>query len=260
MSVTFQRYETLLVEIRGAVAVVTMNRPDKLNACNTVMYRELDHALGVIEGSDDIRAVVITGSGEKAFSAGADIEELDFANLKESSEYIRIDATTFRRIENIPQPVITAVNGVAIGYGCKVAIVSDITVASETARFSLPGATFGAVHMIMLGRARDVIGRKRLSEMILTGEMLDAATAKDFGIVNHIVPQSQVLEKALAIAQKIAANPPLAIRVIRRMLHRGMDDDYRWEDLLSPGLLLMEDLKEGQRAFIERRKPEFKGK
>lgn len=260
MSFTFQRYETLLVEIRGAVAVVTMNRPDKLNACNTVMYRELDHALGVIEGSDDIRAVVITGSGEKAFSAGADIEELDFANLKESSEYIRIDATTFRRIENIPQPVITAVNGVAIGYGCKVAIVSDITVASETARFSLPGATFGAVHMIMLGRARDVIGRKRLSEMILTGEMLDAATAKDFGIVNHIVPQSQVLEKALAIAQKIAANPPLAIRVIRRMLHRGMDDDYRWEDLLSPGLLLMEDLKEGQRAFIERRKPEFKGK
>lgn len=260
MKDAFQRYETLLVETRGAVAVVTMNRPDKLNACNTAMYRELDHALGSIENNDDIRAVVMTGAGDKAFSAGADIEELDFANLKESSDYIKIDATAFRRIENIPQPVITAVNGVAIGYGCKVAIVSDITVASEKARFSLPGATFGAVHMIMLGRAREVIGRKRLSEMLMTGEMLDAETAKDFGIVNHIVPQAQVLEKAVAIAQKIAANPPLSIRVIRRMLHRGMDDDYRWEDLLSPGLLLMEDLKEGQRAFIERRKPEFKGK
>ena len=159
----FERYETLIVEKRGAVAVVTMNRPDKLNACNTVMYRELDHALGVIESSDDIRAVVMTGAGDKAFSAGADLEELNFANLKESSDYIKVDATTFRRIESIPQPVITAVNGVAIGYGCKVAIVSDITVASERARFSLPGATLGAVHVSMLGRARDVIGRKRRS-------------------------------------------------------------------------------------------------
>lgn len=254
------RYDTLLVETRGAVAVVTMNRPEKLNACNTVMYRELDHALARIESSDDIRAVVMTGAGDRAFSAGADIDELNFADLKESSDYIKIDATTFRRIENIPQPVITAVNGLAIGYGCKVAIVSDITVASEKARFSLPGATFGAVHMIMLGRARDVVGRKRLSEMLLTGQMIDAKTAQEFGIVNHVVPQDQVLNRAIAIAEGIAANPPLSVRVIRRMLHRGMDDDYRWEDLLSPGLLLMEDLKEGRRAFVDGRKPQFKGK
>lgn len=255
-----ERYHTLLVETRGAVAVLTMNRPEKLNACNMAMYRELDDALGRIESSDDIRAVVITGAGDRAFSAGADIEELNFADLKESSDYIKIDATTFRRIESIPQPVITAVNGLAIGYGCKVAIVSDITVASEKARFSLPGATFGAVHMIMLGRARDVIGRKRLSEMLLTGDMLDAKTAQEFGIVNHVVPHDQVLDRAIAIAERIAANPPLSIRVIRRMLHRGMDDDYRWEDLLSPGLLLMEDLKEGRRAFVEGRKPQFKGR
>lgn len=260
MQNTSAQYETLLVETRGAVAVVTMNRPDKLNACNTVMYRELDHALARIEADDGIRAVVMTGAGDRAFSAGADLEELDFADLKESSDYIKIDATAFRRIENIPQPVITAVNGLAIGYGCKVAIVSDITVASEKARFSLPGATFGAVHMIMLGRARDVIGRKRLSEMLLTGETLDAETARDFGIVNHVVPHAEVLDRACAIAGKIAANPPLAVRVIRRMLHRGMDDDYRWEDLLSPGLLLMNDLKEGQRAFIEGRKPRFEGR
>ncbi|MBK6451071.1 MAG: enoyl-CoA hydratase/isomerase family protein [Proteobacteria bacterium] len=254
------RYETLLVDTHGAVAVITMTRPEKLNACNTVMYRELDRVLGDIEGNDAVRAVVITGAGDRAFSAGADIDELDFADLKQSSDYIKIDATTFRRIENIPQPVITAVNGAAIGFGCKVAIVSDITVASEKARFSLPGATFGAVHMIMLGRARGVISRKRLSEMLLTGEMLDAKTAQDFGIVNHVVPHDQVLARAIAIAEKIAAHPPLSIRVIRRMLHRGMDDDYRWEDLLSPGLLLMEDLKEGQRAFVEGRKPEFKGR
>lgn len=253
-------YETITYEKKGAIAVITMNRPDRWNACNTRMYKDIDHALTEIENDEDIRAVVITGSGEKAFSAGADIEELDFSDLKESTDYIAIDARTFRHLENIPQPVIAAVNGAAIGYGCKVAVVSDITIASENAKFSLPGATFGAVHVIMLGRAREVIGRKRLSKMLLTGETLDAEKAERYGIVNTIVPKGQALPEAEKVAEQIAACPPLTIRTIRRMLHRGMDDDYRWEDLLSPNLLLMQDLKEGQRAFIERRKPNFKGK
>jgi len=255
-----QSFETILYEQRDAVAVITMNRPDKLNACNTHMYRELTGLLGEIDADRDVRAIVITGVGDRAFSAGADLDELDFANLRESSDYIKIDATAFRALENVRQPVIAAVNGAAIGYGCKVAIISDITVASEKARFSLPGATFGAVHMIMLGRAREVVGRKRLAEMLMTGKTIDALTAQDYGIVNHVVPPDQVLQQALAIANQIAACPAITIEVIRRMMHRGNDDDYRWEDLLSPGLLLMEDLKEGQRAFIERRKPNFRGK
>jgi enoyl-CoA hydratase/carnithine racemase len=255
-----QSFETLLFEQRGPIAIVTMNRPDKLNACNTHMYKELTRLLGNIDEDRAVRAIVITGSGEKAFSAGADLEELDFDNLRESSDYIKIDATAFRAIENVRQPVIAAVNGAAIGYGCKVAIVSDIAVASEHARFSLPGATFGAVHMIMLGRAREVMGRKRLAEMLMTGKTLDAETAREYGIVNHVVPRGAALDRAIEIAEQIAACPPIAIEVIRRMMHRGNDDDYRWEDLLSPGLLLMDDLKEGQRAFIERRKPKFSGK
>jgi enoyl-CoA hydratase/carnithine racemase len=133
-------------------------------------------------------------------------------------------------------------------------------VASEKARFSLPGATFGAVHMIMLGRAREVMGRKRLAEMLMTGKMIDAVTAERYGIVNHVVVQESVLDEALKIANQIAACPAISIEVIRRMMHRGNDDDYRWEDLLSPGLLLMEDLKEGQKAFVEGRKPKFTGK
>ncbi len=255
-----QSFETLLYEKRDAIAVITMNRPNKLNACNTHMYKELTSLLGEIDQDDNIRVIIITGSGDRAFSAGADLDELDFDNLRESSNFIKIDATTFRAIENVRQPVIAAVNGAAIGYGCQVAIVSDITVASEKARFSLPGATFGAVHMIMLGRAREVMGRKRLAEMLMTGKMIDAITAEEYGIVNHVVPQGDVLDEALKIANQIAACAPISIEVIRRMMHRGNDDDYRWEDLLSPGLLLMEDLKEGQRAFVERRKPEFKGK
>jgi len=255
-----QSFETLLYEQRGAIAVITMNRPEKLNACNTFMYKELTSLLSTIDQDREIRAIIMTGSGDRAFSAGADLDELDFANLRESSDYIKIDATAFRAIENVRQPVIAAVNGLAIGYGCKIAIISDITVASEKARFSLPGATFGAVHMIMLGRAREVMGRKRLAEMLLTGKMIDAVTAQEYGIVNHIVPQENVLAEALKIANQIAACPPMTIEVIRRMMHRGNDDDYRWEDLLSPGLLLMEDLKEGQRAFVEGRKPKFTGK
>ena len=251
---------TLLYELKDNVAVITMNRPDKLNACNTVMYKELTRLLDEIDRDASIRAIVITGAGDRAFSAGADLEELDFNDLRESSDYIKIDATAFRALENVRQPVIAAVNGAAIGYGCKVAIVSDITVASDTARFSLPGATFGAVHMIMLGRAREVVGRKRLAQMLMTGMQLDAATAEEWGIVNQVVPRDEVLDSALVIAQQISTCPPLSIEVIRRMMHRGNDDDYRWEDLLSPGLLLMEDLKEGQRAFLEGRKPQFKGK
>ncbi|MFB3813382.1 MAG: enoyl-CoA hydratase/isomerase family protein [Terriglobales bacterium] len=253
-------FETILFETRGPVATITMNRPDKLNACSTQMYKDIDAALTLIEEDADIRAVIITGAGDKAFSAGADLEELQFKNLKESTEYIRIDAKTFRHLENIPQPVIAAVNGAAIGYGCKVAIVSDITIASETAKFSLPGTSFGAVHVITLGRGREVVGRKRLANMLLTAETIDAHQAREYGIVNTVVPPDRLLAEAERVAHRIASFPPLSVQTTRRMLHRGMDDDYRWEDLLSPGLLLMEDLKEGQRAFMEKRKPKFTGK
>ena len=231
-----QIFETITFEQKGAIAIITMNRPDKLNACSTFMYKDIDKALDIIEESDEIRAVIITGSGDQAFSAGADLQELDFENLKQSRKYIDIDAKTFRHLENIPQPVIAAVNGAAIGYGCKIAIVSDITIASDNAKFCLPGTTFGAVHVIMLGRATNVLGRKRLTNMLLTGEMIDVHQAERYGIVNKIVPQDQLLATAEKVAAKIASFPPISVQVTRRMLHRGNDDDYRWEDLLSPGL------------------------
>ena len=255
-----ETFETILYEKKGPIGIITMNRPDKLNACNTHMYKDLVRALDMIDQDEEVRVVILTGSGDKAFSAGADLEELNFANLKESREYIAIDAKAFRCLENIRQPIIAAVNGAAIGYGCKVAIISDITIASEKAKFSLPGATFGAVHVIMLGRAMDVLGRKKLSHMLLTGNTLDAYQAEKYGIVTSVVPHDQVMVEAEKLANRIAGFPPICIEVIRRMLHRGMDDDYRWEDLLSPGLLLMEDVKEGRQAFIERRKPVFTGK
>jgi len=254
------KYETIIYETKGPVGKITMNRPNKLNACSVQMYKEIDMVLDSIERDKDIRAVIITGSGDKAFSAGADLEELEFKDLAESTDYIRIDARTFRHLENIPQPVIAAVNGAAIGYGCKIAIVSDIVIASDKATFALPGTTFGAVHVITLGRGREVLGRNRLAYLLLTGEQIDASQAEKYGIVTKVVPQAQLQEEAHQVASKIASFPPLSVQVTRRMLHRGCDDDYRWEDLLSPGLLLMEDMREGRRAFKEKRKPRFTGR
>jgi enoyl-CoA hydratase len=253
-------FDTIIYEKKDAVATITLNRPDRRNAFNTKMYQDLDRALDLIEKDHDIKAIIITGAGDRAFSAGADLEELNFQNIKESREYISIDARTFRHIENVPQPVIAAVNGAAIGGGCKIVIVSDIAIASEKAIFSLPGATFGAVHVITLGRGREVLGRQRLSRMLLTGETINARKAEEYGIITQVVPPDQLLAEAQKTAAMIASFPPVTVQVIKRMLHRGNDDDYRWEDLLSPGLLLMEDLKEGQRAFMERRKPKFTGK
>jgi enoyl-CoA hydratase/carnithine racemase len=253
-------YETIIVEVKDGIATVTMNRPQKLNACNLKMFSEIDHALSLVEQKDDVRVVVITGAGDKAFSAGVDFEELNFNDMKESTDYIRSDARMFRRIENIPQPVIAAVNGYAFGYGCKIAIVSDIAIASDRAQFGLQGIKLGAVHVITLGRGRGVLGRGRLGYLLLSGKTIDAKKAEEYGIVAQVVPHDELYAEVESLAQSIAQYPVLAVRAIKRMLHRGCDDDYRWEDLLSPGLLMMEDLKEGRRAFLEKRKPRFKGR
>ncbi len=253
-------YETIKFEVKDGVATITMNRPDKLNACNLKMFQEIDHALSQVEDNDDVRVVVITGAGDRAFSAGVDFEELDFKNLNESNAFIRSDARMFRRIENMPQPVIAAVNGYAFGYGCKIAIVSDIAIASEKAQFGLQGIKVGAVHVITLGRGRGTLGRGRLGYLLLSGKTIDATKAEEYGLVAQVVPHDKLHAEVEALAQSIAQYPVLAVRAIKRMLHRGCDDDYRWEDLLSPGLLLMEDLKEGRRAFLEKRKPRFKGR
>ncbi|UCG82378.1 MAG: enoyl-CoA hydratase/isomerase family protein [Dehalococcoidia bacterium] len=254
------KYETILFKAKDHVATITMNRPDKLNACNIKMFQEIDHALALVEGDEDIKVVIITGAGDQSFSAGVDFDELEFKDLSESTEFIRTDARMFRRIENIPQPVIAAVNGYAYGYGCKIAVVSDIAIASESARFGLQGVKLGAVHVITLGRGRDVLSRGRLGYLLLSGETIDAQKAEDWGIVARVVTQDKLMPEVEALARSIASYPIVAVRTIKRMLHRGSDDDYRWEDLLSPGLLLMEDLKEGRKAFKEKRKPKFKGR
>ena len=253
-------YETILLEVKKPIATITMNRPEKHNACSVKMFREIDDALSQIEGDEGVKVVVITGAGDRAFSSGVDFADLEFKDLSASTAFVETDARLFRHLESIPQPVIAAINGYAYGYGCKIAIVSDIAIASERARFGLQGITVGAVHVITLGRGRGSLGRGRLGYLLLSGETIDAQKAEQWGLVAKVVPHDKLHQEAESMAMTIAGYPPLGVRTIRRMLHRGHDDDYRWEELLSPGLLLMEDLEEGRRAFQEKRKPKFKGK
>ncbi len=253
-------YETILLGIADGVATITMNRPEKHNACSVRMVQEIDDALSLVERDESVRAVIITGAGDQAFSAGVDFDDLEFKDLKESSAFVEADARTFRHIESIPQPVIAAVNGYAYGYGCKIAIVSDVALASDRARFGLQGIRVGAVHVITLGRGRGVLGRNRLGYLLLSGETIDAQQAEHWGIVSRVVPHEGLLHEAESLARTIAGYPVISVRTIKKMLHRGCDDDYRWEDVLTPGLLVMDDFKEGRRAFKEKRQPRFKGR
>lgn len=253
------KYKSILVKKEDAVFTVTMNRPDKMNACSMEMFSEVDQALTEAENDDDVKVIVITGAGDKAFSAGVDIEALNMKDLKAASNWVKIDARTFRHIENVPMPVIAAVNGDAFGFGCKIPIVSDFAIASDKARFGLQGIKVGAVHMIMLGRAIDVLGRQRLGYMLFSGEIINAQKAEHFGIVSKVVPHEKLYPEVYSLAKKIAEYSPFAIQTIKRLLHRGSDDDYRYEDVITPHLLTMEDLREGSSAFMEKRKPVFKG-
>ncbi len=252
-------FETIILEVKSNIATISMNRPEKMNACNMKMFKEIDHALMEIEKTPDIRVVVITGTGQKAFSAGVDLKELDFKNVAESNEWIQNDARMFRRIESIPQPVIAAVNGHAYGYGCKIPIVCDLAIAAQDAMFGLQGIKLGAVHIITLGRGRDTMSRKDLAYILLSGEAFSADKAASIGVINKAVPREELYPKVYELARKIVEYPSYPVKIIKRMLHRGMDEDYRYEDLLSPSLLLQEDLKEGRAAFFEKRKPQFKG-
>jgi enoyl-CoA hydratase/carnithine racemase len=208
-------YQTILVEIKKPAATITMNRPDKHNACSVKMFQEIDDALSQIEGDEAVRVVVITGAGDRAFSAGVDFGDLEFDDLKGSTAFVDTDARMLRHLENIPQPVIAAVNGYAYGYGCKIAIVSDIAIASDRARFGLQGIKVGAVHVITLGRGRGTLGRNRLGYLILFGDTIDAQKAEQWGIVSKVVSHDQLREEADRLARTIADYPVMAVRAVR---------------------------------------------
>jgi enoyl-CoA hydratase len=256
-------YELLLLDVQDRVASVTINRPDKLNALNSVIVRELGAMLDDLAGRSDVGAIIITGAG-RAFAAGADIAGLAEAKPGELERFSRTGQMLFRRIEQSSVPVIAAVNGYALGGGFELALACHIRVASDAAKFGLPEVKLG----LMPGyggtqRLPRLIGRGRALQMILSAEPIDASEALRVGIVNAVTATADLLGSARAMAHAILKNAPVAmaraIEAVDAGLDTTLDDGLRLEARLFGSLEATADMREGTRAFLDKRPARFRG-
>ncbi len=258
----------LLREDRGAVAVLRLNRPRKLNALDSALLAAITKALDDIELDSVLRAVVITGSG-RAFSAGADIAAFQrhvAAGAAEAiAHFMRPGHRTTRRIESFPKPVIAAVNGLAFGGGCELVESTHIALASNTASFSKAEINIGIIPTFGgTQRLPRNVGRKAATELILTGRVFDAEEAARLGLVNRVVPAADLLAEAIALAEQLAAKPTLAVAAALAAIHRGMDasidDGLAIEEAAFARIVPTQDAQEGIAAFLEKRQPSFQGR
>ncbi len=258
-------YDNLSVEVADRVATVTVNRPDKLNALNSDTERELQDAFARIPGDDAVGGVIVTGAGEKAFVAGADIGELSGLGATEGKEFAFQGQTTFTRIAQCPKPVVAAVNGYALGGGCELAIACHLRIASETARFGLPEVQLGLIpgHGGTQRLAR-IVGIGRALEMVLTGRQVAADEALRWGLVNAVAAPEALLDAARERLGEILSKGPLAVQYALEATLRGsdlaLDDGLYLEATLFGMACGTDDMKEGTGAFLEKRKPEFRGR
>lgn len=256
---------TLTFDLTDGVARLTISRPDKLNALNGIVIAELGDAVTRIETDAAIRGVIITGTGTKAFVAGADIGELVEQDPTSGRKRALAGQQVFRRLERCGKPVVAAVNGFALGGGCELAMACHLRVASENARFGQPEVKLGIAPgyggSVRLPR---LVGRARALELLLTGDMIDAEEARRIGLVNRVVPADRLMGEAEGLLRAILANGPLAVRACLELVDMGGDMSVDQALLLEAdyfGLLsATEDMKEGTRAFLEKRKAGFKGR
>ncbi|HEV2491807.1 MAG TPA: enoyl-CoA hydratase-related protein [Terriglobia bacterium] len=258
-------YETLLYEKRDGVAIVVVNRPDKLNALNQTVMKDLGACFAAIRDDDHVRAVILTGAGEKAFVAGADINELAVQTPVQGKETSLAGQGILDAIENLGKPVIAAVNGYALGGGCELAMACTLRIASENARFGQPEVKLGIIPGYAgTQRLPRLVGKGLAHQMILTGEPVTAAEAYRIGLVNQVVPLNELMPAAEALARKIMANAPLAVKFAMEAVNHGMEMTAEQGQFLEATLFGLccttADMKEGTRAFLEKRPAKFTGK
>ncbi len=260
------QFEDILVDVEEPLGVITLNRPTVLNALRSGLLDELGAALAEMEQHPRVRVVVLTGAGEKAFAAGADIGELNaLATAGSGTEQARRGQALTRQIERMRKPVVMAINGFALGGGCELAMAGDILIASENAKFGQPEVNLGLIPGYGGSqRTTRLIGKGMAAYLCLTGEIIDAKEALRIGLVQRVVPAAELMSEAKRVASVIASKAPLAIAACKRAINNGahlsIDDALELEALEFGSLVNTEDIKEGTGAFLEKRKPVWKGR
>jgi enoyl-CoA hydratase len=258
-------YETITVDREGPIVTLTLNRPKALNALNRRMLEELALATDEIAADSSARVVVITGAGERAFAAGADITEIGALGPDEAQAFAAFGQHVFARIETLGKPVIAAVNGFALGGGCELAMACTVRLAAETASFSQPEIDLGLVPGFGgTQRLTRLVGRGRAIELLLTGRRIDAAAAERIGLVSHVVPLVALRDEANAMARALAEKAPVAVRYILAAVHEGADLPMAAATAIEATyfgqIAATDDMREGTRAFVEKRKAVFQGR
>jgi enoyl-CoA hydratase len=255
-------YETILVETRGNVGLITLNRPKALNALNAVLIDELGQAVGTMDENPKIGCIVLTGT-EKAFAAGADIKEM--AALDSVEAFLRDYGSALDRLARVRKPIVAAVAGYCLGGGCELAMICDIIIAADSAKFGQPEITLGVIPgMGGTQRLPRLIGKSKAMDLILTGRMMDAAEAERCGLLSRIVPADDLLDEAMRVAEKIAdlSLPAvmMAKEAVNRALEIGLSEGILFERRLFHAVFATEDQTEGMAAFVEKRTPQFRNR
>ncbi|MEO0156393.1 MAG: enoyl-CoA hydratase-related protein [candidate division WOR-3 bacterium] len=255
-------YKNIIVEVADKIAILKVNRPEVLNAVNTETILEIESAMKEFNDNKDVRVIIITGEG-KSFVSGSDISRLAQMDSLAAREYSQIGQRVLSLIENMEKPVIAAVNGYALGSGCEIAMACDIRIASEKAKFGQPEVKLGLIpgHAGTQRLAR-LVGIGKAKELIFTGDLIDAQEAYNIGLVNKVVSADNLLEEAKNIAKKIIENAgPNAVKIVKTVLNRGIDSNLQtansYETEAFSILFSTEEAKEGMKAFLEKRKPNW---
>lgn len=257
-------YENIIFEIEDGVGVLTFNRPKALNALNPKTLDEVAEVVAAIEKDNQVRVLVLTGAGDKAFVAGADISEFPSMNPLQARLFAEKGQTLFFALEQLDLPVIACVNGYALGGGCELAMACDFIYASARAKFGQPEINLGIIPGFGgTQRLARLVGRAKAKELCMTGEMLDAQTAQALGLAAKVFPAEQLLGETMKVAKQMAGRSRVALRAIKQVINRGIDADLKTGCFLEAEAFGVSfasaDAKEGATAFLEKRKPQFKG-
>jgi enoyl-CoA hydratase/carnithine racemase len=258
-------FDTLLIERDDATAIVTINRPKVLNALNTQTLDDLRRAILELKQDETVRVVILTGAGEKSFVAGADINELSVQTPTGGREHALAGQHVLDLIENMGKPVIAAINGYALGGGCELAMACTLRLAADSAKLGQPEIALGLLPGYAgTQRLPRLVGRGRAMELILTGTPIAADEAQRIGLVNRVVPAAELMTAARALASQLAKNAPIAMRYIINAVNKGAEIPFaeacQYEATLFGLVASTDDMKEGTKAFLEKRKPEFRGR